>query len=285
MSFSLWVTVAFIVVELAAGIRADSLALLSDAGHNFTDALALGLAWFAVYLQTRPPDESKTFGYQRAGVLAAFVNALTLVALALFIFYESYERFLSPRAVEENIMIVVAAAGLIVNIAVMIALRADSKRDINIRGAFVHMLGDALSSLGIIVGGFAIAATGLQWIDPLLSVLIGVLILWSGWDIVRESLNILLEGLPRGMARDEVRNSLRSVEGVIDVHDLHIWSLSSHSHALSCHAVIDDRPLSSSAAILERINRLLETRFDIHHATVQFEHRRCERSEEICSER
>ncbi len=285
LAISLWVTAAFIVIEFAAGIRADSLALLSDAGHNFTDALALGLAWLAVWLQARPPDESKTFGYHRAGVLAAFVNALTLVVLALFIFYESYERFAAPRVVQEDIMIAVAAAGLVVNVVVMIALHADSKRDLNIRGAFMHMLGDALSSLGIIAGGFAIAATGLPWIDPLLSVLIAVLILWSGWGIVRESLNILLEGLPRGMIRDEVHSSLCGVEGVIDVHDLHIWSLSSHSHALSCHAVIADRPLSSSAAILERINHVLETRFDIHHATVQFEHRRCERSEEICSER
>ena len=285
LAISLWVTAAFIVIEFAAGIRADSLALLSDAGHNFTDALALGLAWLAVWLQARPPDESKTFGYHRAGVLAAFVNALTLVVLALFIFYESYERFAAPRVVQEDIMIAVAAAGLVVNVVVMIALHADSKRDLNIRGAFMHMLGDALSSLGIIAGGFAIAATGLPWIDPLLSVLIAVLILWSGWGIVRESLNILLEGLPRGMVRDEVHSSLCGVEGVIDVHDLHIWSLSSHSHALSCHAVIADRPLSSSAAILERINHVLETRFDIHHATVQFEHRRCEHSEEICSER
>lgn len=285
LGISFWITAAFIVVELAAGIRAESLALLSDAGHNFTDAMALGLAWFAFRLQTRPPDKSKTFGYHRAGVLAAFVNAAALVVLALFILYESYERFLTPRAVQEDIMIAVAAAGLAVNIAVMLALRAERKRDINIRGAFVHMLGDALSSLGIIAGGVAIAVTGLPWIDPLLSVLIGLVILWSGWDIMRESLNILLEGLPRGMVRDEVHNSLCGVEGVIDVHDLHIWSLSSHSHALSCHAVIADRPLSASAAILERINHVLETRFDIRHTTVQFEHQRCERSDEICSER
>ena len=285
LAVSLWITAAFIVIEFAAGVRAGSLALLSDAGHNFTDALALGLAWFAVRLQARPPDKSKTFGYHRAGVLAAFVNALTLVVLALFIFYESYERFTAPRTVQEDIMIVVASAGLAVNVAVMLALHADSKRDINIRGAFVHMLGDALSSLGVIAGGFAIAATGLQWIDPLLSVLIGLLILWTGWGIVRESMNILLEGLPRGMSRDEVHHSLCAVEGVIDVHDLHIWSLSSHSHALSCHAVIADRPLSASAAIRERICDVLETRFGIRHATVQFEHQCCEHSDEICSER
>ena len=284
LQISLWVTAAFIGIEFAAGVRADSLALLSDAGHNFTDALALGLAWFAVYLQAKPPDESKTFGYHRAGVLAAFVNALTLVILAFFIFYESYERFLTPRVVEEDIMIVVAVAGLIVNIIVMVALHADSKHDINIRGAFMHMLGDALSSVGIIIGGFVIAATGILWIDPLLSVLIGVLILWSGWDIIRESLNILLEGLPRGMTRDEVQSSLRDVDGVLDIHDLHIWSLSSNSHALSCHAVIPDLPLSASDVILRRINHVLGSQFSIHHTTVQFEYECCEHSDEICSE-
>jgi cobalt-zinc-cadmium efflux system protein len=283
LQISLWVTVAFIVIEFAAGIKAQSLALLSDAGHNFTDALALGLAWFAFYLQCKPPSETKTFGYHRAGVLSAFVNALALVVLAVWIFYESYERFLNPRVVNQDIMLVVAAAGLVVNVVVMWALHADSRRDINIRGAFMHMLGDALSSVGIIVGSIAITLTGSLWIDPLLSVLIGVLIVWSGWDIIRESIHILLEGLPRGMKLDEVCGELRSIDGVIDVHDTHIWSLSSNSHALSCHAVIEDIPPSASDAILHRMNRLLADRFAIQHTTIQFEHVECEHSESICS--
>ncbi|MDA1313934.1 MAG: cation diffusion facilitator family transporter [Acidobacteria bacterium] len=283
LQFSLWVTVVFIVIEALAGIKAQSLALLSDAGHNFTDALALGLAWFAFYVQAKPPSETKTFGYHRAGVLSAFVNALALVVLAFWIFYESYDRFLNPRVVNQDIMLVVAAAGLVVNVAIMWALHAESRHDINIRAAFMHMLGDALGSVGIIVGSIAITLTGSLWIDPLLSVLIGVLILWSGWDIIRESIHILLEGLPRGMKFDEVCGGLRSIDGVIDVHDMHIWSLSSNSHALSCHAVIEDIPLSASDAILHRMNHLLADRFDIHHTTIQFEHIECEHSGEICS--
>ena len=248
LQLSLWITAAFIVVEFAAGIKAQSLALLSDAGHNFTDALALALAWFAFYLQSKPPNETKTFGYHRAGVLSAFLNAATLVLLALFIFYEASLRFLSPREVEEGIMIVVAAAGLVVNI-----------------------------------GGVVIAYTGVLWIDPLLSVLIGLLILWSGWDIIRESLNILLEGLPRGMKREGICRALKEIDGVIDVHDVHAWSLSSNSHALSCHALINDLPPSASDQILRRINDVLGERFHIHHTTIQFEHVQCEHAESICS--
>ena len=280
--FSLWITAAFIVIELVAGIRAHSLALLSDAGHNFTDTLALGLAWAAFRWQQMPPDESRTYGYHRAGVLAAFVNALTLVALSVWIFVESYHRFLEPREVEETIMIVVAGAGLIVNLAVMKALHSASARDINVRSAFMHMLGDALSSVGIIVGGFAIRWSGAAWIDPLLSVLIGALILWTAFDVVRESLNILLEGLPRGIRLEDVCGALKGIDGVADVHDVHIWSLSSNAHALSCHAVIEDLPPSESGVILGRINHLLGERFGIRHTTIQFEHLVCPEATEIC---
>lgn len=283
LQLSLWLTAAFIVVEVAAGVTADSLALLSDAGHNFTDSLSLLLAWFAFRWQQLPPDETKTFGYHRAGVLAAFVNALVLVALSLWIFWESYERFRAPQPVGEMVMIVVAVAGLIVNAVVMWALHADAKHDLNIRGAFLHMLGDALSSVGIVIGGVAIAYTDALWIDPLLSVLIGALILWSAWGIIGESLNILLEGSPRGVERSSVQDALRAIEGVSDVHDLHIWSLSSDAHALSCHAVIPDMPPSESRAILARINRTLAEQFRIRHATVQFESSECNSAHEICS--
>jgi cobalt-zinc-cadmium efflux system protein len=282
LQFSLWITAAFIVIELAAGIKAHSLALLSDAGHNFTDTLALGLAWAAFRWQQKPPDESRTYGYHRAGVLAAFVNALTLVALSVWIFVESYHRFLQPREVEETIMIVVAGAGLITNLAVMKALHAASAHDLNVRSAFMHMLGDALSSVGIIIGGFAIRATGAAWIDPLLSVLIGALILWTAFDVVRESLNILLEGLPRGIRLEDVCGALKGIDGVADVHDVHVWSLSSSSHALSCHAVIADLPPSESGAILGRMNHVLADRFGIRHTTIQFEHLECPEAMAIC---
>lgn len=282
LQFSLWLTVAFIIAEVAAGVTADSLALLSDAGHNFTDSLSLLLAWFAFRWQMRPPDKHRTFGYQRAGVLAAFVNAIVLIALSLYIFWESYERFLAPREVAEGVMIVVAATGLVVNLVVMRALHADT-HDLNVRGAWLHMAGDALSSVAIIVGAVAIRYTGLNWIDPLLSVLIGALILWSAWGIVRESLEILLEGLPANLSHEEICGVLNDVEGVLDVHDLHVWSLSAADRALSCHALIDDMPPSESRAILARMNDVLEDRFRISHTTIQFEHVECEHAARICT--
>jgi cobalt-zinc-cadmium efflux system protein len=275
LSWSMGVTLTFVAVEGIAGIQAHSLALLSDAGHNFTDALALLLAAFAYRLESRPADEEKTFGYHRAGVLAAFVNAATLLALSLFIFRESYQRLVSPPKVHEATMLWVAAAGLVVNLGVMWGLKPDKDRDINVRAAFVHMLGDALGSFGIILGAIAIRYTGWQRIDPALSVLIGLMIIWTAWGILRESLNILLEGLPRGMKLRTVCDAIGAVEGVRDVHDLHVWSLGSSVHALSCHVRIEDLPPSESEAILKRINRRLAAEFHIHHTTIQFEHNSC----------
>jgi cobalt-zinc-cadmium efflux system protein len=276
-------TWGFVVVEIVAGLRAHSLALLSDAGHNFTDALALLLAWMAFRLQSRPADEVKTYGYQRAGVLAAFVNALTLVALAAWIFYESVLRLQHPQNVAEGVMIAVAALGVLLNGGIMWALRVARRSDLNVRSAFVHMLGDALGSGAIVAGGVIMLYTGWQRVDPVLSILIGALIVWTAWDIIRESLNILLEGLPRGIRLGEVAEHMRLVEGVLDVHDLHIWSLGSSSHALSCHVLIQDVPPSCSDVILRALNGVLADRFHISHTTVQFEHVSCPISESGCA--
>jgi len=283
LRWSLAATVLLVAVEVAAGIQAHSLALLSDAGHNFTDALALLLAWFGFYLQSKPADENKTYGYHRAGVLAAFVNALTLVLLSAWIFYEGIGRLRRPQAVHEGVMIAVAALGLVVNGGIMLALRGASRDDLNIRSAFVHMLGDALGSIGIIAGAVVMRYTGWEQIDPVLSILIGVLIVWTAWGIIRESLNILLEALPRGIDLREVIRRMRVVDGVLDVHDLHIWSLGSSTHALSCHVLIADVPPSSSDAILQRLNGMLAERFHISHTTVQFEHASCAISENGCA--
>ena len=275
LKWSLAVTVLFVLVEFAAGLEAHSLALLSDAGHNLTDAVALLLALFAFHFQSKPPDEVRTFGYHRAGVLAAFVNALALLLLSGFIFFESYRRLLDPPEVHTGIMLVVAVLGLLVNTGVMWGLHRDSAHDLNIRGAFLHMLGDALGSVAIIAGAITIRYTGWRHIDPILSILIAALIVWTAWAIVRESLNILLEGLPKGLKLSTVEQAMRRVEGVIGVHDLHIWSLGSSVHALSCHVRIEDVPLSESETILERLNLMLRDRFDIRHTTVQFEHTNC----------
>ena len=282
LRWSVAATLVFVVVEVIAGFRAHSLALLSDAGHNSTDALALLLAWVANHLESRPANEIKTYGYQRAGVLSAFVNALTLVALSAWIFYESVGRLRDPQSVHQDIMISVASLGLLLNAGIMWALRAARHHDLNVRSAFVHMLGDALGSIAIVAGAIAIGYTGWVQIDPLLSICIGLLIVWTAWDIIHESLNILLEGLPRGIALQDVIGSMRSVDGVIDVHDLHIWSLGSSTHALSCHVQIEDVPPSSSDAILRRLNSMLAGRFHIHHTTVQFEHVSCVISENGC---
>jgi len=275
-------TFAFMGVEVFAGIRAHSLALVSDAGHNFTDALALLLAWFGFYLQSRPADEVKTYGYHRAGVLTAFVNALTLVALSAWIFYESWQRLRHPEPVHETVMMLVAAAGLALNGGIMWGLRAARQNDINVRSAFVHMLGDLLGSVAIIAGAIAIRYTGWSQVDPLLSILIGALIVWTAWDIIKESLNILLEGLPRGLQLQSVLAAMGQVEGVLDVHDLHIWCLGSSTRALSCHVLIEDVPPSASNCILARINDMLGHQFHIHHSTIQFEHVGCAVSESGC---
>jgi len=283
LRWSLLATLAFVGVEMAAGLRAHSLALLSDAGHNFTDALALLLAWFGVYFQSKPADEVKTYGYHRAGVLAAFVNALALVALSVAIGWESVVRLRNPAPVGAAIMMAVAALGLAVNGGVMLALRASSRNDLNVRTAFIHMLGDALGSIAIVIGAAAIRFTGWRQIDPALSILIAVLIVWTAWGIIREALNILLEGLPRGLNLSGVIATIRDVEGVLDVHDLHIWSLGSSTRALSCHVTIADIPASASDLVLRRLNQVLAERFHIFHSTVQFEHATCAISENGCA--
>lgn len=275
-------TLLFVAVEVVAGLRAHSLALISDAGHNSTDALALLLAWIANYLESKPANEIKTYGYQRAGVLSAFVNALTLVALSAWIFYESAGRLRHPELVDEKVMLSVASLGLLLNAGIMWSLRSARHHDLNVRSAFVHMLGDALGSVAIMAGAVAISYTGWVQVDPLLSICIGLLIVWTAWDIIHESLNILLEGLPRGLSLQDVIGSMRGVEGVLDVHDLHIWSLGSSTHALSCHVQIEDVPPSASDGILRQLNGMLAERFHIHHTTVQFEHVSCAVSETGC---
>jgi cobalt-zinc-cadmium efflux system protein len=283
LRWSLAATVLFVVIEAVAGIQAGSLALLSDAGHNVTDALALLLAWLGAFLESKPADEVKTYGYQRAGVLSALINALTLMALSAWIFYESYHRLRHPEPVQDRIMLVVAGFGLLVNGGIMWGLRTARHRDINIRSAYMHMLGDALGSIAIMGGAVAIHYTGWDRVDPLLSILIGLLIIWTAWDIIRESLNILLEGLPRGMRLQSVIASMRATEGVLDVHDLHIWSLGSDTHALSCHVVIADVPPSSSDSILKRLNEMLAEHYRIRHTTIQFEHVECALSGSGCA--
>ncbi len=275
LRLSLVATLAYVVLTLIAGLRAHSLALISEAGHNVSDALALLLSFVAVYFQSRPATDAKTFGYQRAGVLAAFVNATTLVVLSIWIVVEALHRLAMPETVQPRLMMYVAAAGVVMNGVIALLLSRCSK-DVNIRSALVHMLGDTLSTAAVIIGGAAILMTGHTWIDPLLSLIIAALILWSSLSIVRETLNILLEGTPKGISLPEIRTTLQKITGVEDVHDLHVWSLGSQTHALATHVKIADIPPSESALILDQIKITLREKFQVHHTTIQFENSDCE---------
>jgi cobalt-zinc-cadmium efflux system protein len=275
LRISLVLTLSYIAVTAVAGIKAHSLALLSEAGHNVSDFVAIALSLVAVYFHSRPATDTKTYGYQRAGVLAAFVNGLTLIAIAILIFIEAFRRLYVPVVVKPGVMMAVAAAGVVMN-GLMAALLWKSGNDVNIRSAFVHMLGDTLSTAGVIFGGLVILYTGRNWIDPALSFAIGALVLWSSWGIVHETLNILLEGTPRGLRLQNIISELEAVSGVNDVHDLHVWSIGSHQHALSCHISIADIPLSESETILRQVKQRLRDGFHIEHTTIQFEHVICE---------
>src|SRR5450432_3859753 len=275
LKISLAVTAVYIALLVVAGIRAHSLALLSEAGHNLSDFLALLLSWIAVYLQSRPPSATKTYGYHRAGVLVALVNAASLMAVSFLIFYEAFRRLQHPEPIHAGTMMIVAAAGVVMNGAIaLMLLRSD--RDVNIRSALIHEIGDTLSTAAVIAGGWAIMATGQSWIDSALSVGIGALILWSGFGIVRETLNILLEGTPRGLKLERVEEAMRAVDGVNDVHDLHVWNIGSETRALSCHISIADIPPSVSERILRDVKECLHHEFRIDHTTIQFEHEVCE---------
>jgi cobalt-zinc-cadmium efflux system protein len=274
LRYSLVATFVYVLVTLVAGLRAHSLALLSEAGHNLTDLLALLLSWVAVFIQTRPPSATKTYGYHRAGVLAAFINALTLVVVAFYIFYEAVQRLSHPVEVQPKVMIWVALAGVVMN-GVISWFLFRAAHDVNIRSAFVHQLGDTLSTAAVIVGGWVILLTGRHWVDPALSIGIGALILWSSLGIIRETLNILLEGTPRGMSLQQIVLNLSAISGVDDVHDVHIWSIGSNNHALSCHVRIADMPLSETEDILRKMTELLARQFHIHHTTIQFEYTLC----------
>jgi cobalt-zinc-cadmium efflux system protein len=275
LKLSLAATFCYVVATFYFGVRAHSLALISEAGHNVSDMLAIVLSYVAVYFQTRPATDEKTFGYQRAGVLAAFVNALTLIVLSGWIAFAALHRLATPEPVQPRLMMYVAAAGVLMN-GVIAGLLWRFSGDVNIRSVFLHMLGDTLSTAAVIAGGVAILFTGMTWIDPVLSMIIAGMILYSSYGIVRETLHILLEGTPKDLQLHEIRASMQSVGGVLNVHDLHVWSLGSSSHALATHVTIAEMPLSDCGEILEGINSALRDRFHIHHTTIQFETTGCE---------
>ncbi len=265
------ITLGLVATEFVVGTIAHSLALVSDAWHNLTDVPSLVLAAIAIHWEHRPPDHQKTFGYQRAGVLAAFVNSLVMIAVALFICYEGYGRIMSPEPIATGAMLWVGVAALAANGATTLGV-AGGRGDLNLRAVFIHNLADSLSSLGIIAGAWLIRMTGQTMIDPVIAFLIAGLMLWSAVGIVTESVNILLESLPKGMSLENVATAMLGVPGVCEVHDVHIWSLGSQSRALSCHVRILDMPTSESEIICHKLNEVVATQFGITHTTIQFEH-------------
>ena len=268
-------TASILVLEAVGGFLAHSLALLSDSGHMMTDLLALLLSLFAMRFAARPATDSKTYGYYRMEILTALFNGTLLAVLSLYLFYEAFHRLMNPRVVATGLMLAVAGVGLLANLG-GIALLSPSRKNLNVRGALLHILGDAFSSVGVIVGGIVMRVTGWYRADSLISMLIGVVILWSALRLMKEAVDILLEAAPSGAALGEIARAMGSVDGVVGIHDLHVWSITTGMPALSGHVVVKDRFLADSDLMLNRIKEVLEERFGIGHTTLQVESERYE---------
>jgi cobalt-zinc-cadmium efflux system protein len=263
-------TFVLVFAELAAGYAGHSIALISDAVHNLTDVPTLVISWLATRWAKRPPTPEKTYGYHRAGILAAFVNSMLLAIVALFLVLESIDRLRHPAEIHTGIMLWVSVLALLINGGITFAV-SGGRRDLNVRSVWIHNLGDALSNVAIVAGALAIRWTGATWVDPVIGIGIGAMILWSGTGILRESSHILLEGLPKNIRLEEVARAVLRVEGVQEVHDVHIWTLGTDLHAISCHVRIPDMHMENSEKILDRIREILAHDFHITHTTIQFE--------------
>jgi cobalt-zinc-cadmium efflux system protein len=275
LRITLGLVLVIMIAEVIGGVLSNSLALLSDAGHMLTDALALGLSLFALALARRPATPTRTFGYHRAEIMAALANGSILVLVSVYIFYEAYRRFSALPTVKTPLMLTIAVIGLVANLAGVFLLRRGSRASINVRAAFWHVIGDTMSSVGVVIGGVIIYFTGWYIVDPILAVVIGVVILWGAVRIVREATDILLESVPGHVRIEEVAAAVKSVPGVEDMHDIHIWTITSGIYALSAHLSITDRTVSQSCDILTKVNRVLEENFNITHTTLQLECESC----------
>ena len=269
--FSIGLTLAFVVVEIFAGLFANSLALLTDAAHNATDVIALALTWWALRITAKPANQGKTYGYHRAGILVALANSTTLVLIAVGIFYDADRRLLAPPEVKADVLIGVGVAAIVVNLVTALLVRHGSEHDLNLKSAYLHLMGDVLSTVGAVVAGILIRFTGLNWVDPLVSILIGLLILWNAWGILRESVNILMESTPKDIDMDALEGDILMVMGVVGVHDLHVWSITHSLRTLSAHIVTQDIPISQGATIQSAVSEMLDRKYGIGHATLQLE--------------
>lgn len=279
---SLTLTGVILVAEVVGGLWTGSLALLSDAAHVFLDVLALGMSYVALRLASLPADDRHTYGFHRLQVLAALANGATLLLVALGIWREAWNRLMHPEPVLVGPMLVVAVVGLVVNLVVALALREHDHHDLNVRSAFLHVLGDALASVGVIVAGGVIALTGWMPADPLMSVLIGLIIILGGGRVLLKSVHILAEGMPEGLTATGVAEAMRRVPGVAGVHDLHVWTVGPGYLALSAHVVLSDQALQQMATVMQALKQALSDKFGIEHTTIQCECTDCGQGEQAC---
>jgi cobalt-zinc-cadmium efflux system protein len=282
LSFSIFITLSFVLVEGLTGYFSHSLSLVSDAGHNFADALALIFSWYGIRIARRPSTAQRTFGYHRVGILAALVNAVSLVVMALLIFWEASERLRDPQPVQSKPMILVALIAVLLNTVISVWLKDAAKHDLNVRSAYLHMVGDAVSAAGVVAAGVIIAITGASIADPIVSILIGMMILWSSWGVLKESVNVLLEGIPKGVKMDEVEQTIGNVHGVLAVHDLHVWTVGAGMICCSCHIMVDEQSVRSGENVLRAVTQELEHNFGIAHTTIQVEVEGCEPNDMYC---
>ena len=276
LRIALILTIVIMVVETAGGIISHSLALTSDAGHMLVDALALVLSLVALNLAKKPATSIRTYGFHRAEIMAALANGVTLVLVAAYIFYEAYQRFRNPPTVRTPIMLAIAVVGLIANLITMQLLHHERHSNLNVRAAFFHVFGDMISSVGVIAGGIIIAITGWKIVDPIIAIMIGIVILWGAVGLVRESVDILMETVPKQIQLDKVIETIKNVNGVVELHDIHIWTITSGIYALSTHILIQDQMLSHTSEIIATINHELEQKFNITHTTFQLECEKCD---------
>ena len=284
---SIILTSLILAAEVVGGLWSGSLALLSDAAHVFSDIFALALSYFALRLAARPPDDRHSFGWHRAEVIAALVNGASLLVIAIGIWVEAVKRWQAPLEIKGTEMLVIAIIGLVVNIIVAVILGghdhthdhphdAHEKRNLNVHSAYLHVLGDLVSSIGVIAAAVIIQLTGARWIDPLISMVIGIIILVSAYRLLRSSLHILIEGVPEGLTIQQLNKVITNIEEVETVHDLHVWSLGSNQVSLSAHVVLSPENFRQQQPVLEKIRNLLAAEYGIRHTTLQFEETRCE---------
>ena len=269
------ITFTFCLFEALIGYQSNSLALMADAAHNFADAFALGLSAFALWMASKPADDKRTFGYHRVGILAALVNAAGLAIMSLVIFWEAVQRLQNPEVVNSNSMIWVALVAIVINSGIAWWLSAAAKNDLNIRSAYLHMVGDAAASLAVVIAGVIILFSSWYIADPIVSVIFAFLVLWSSWSILTESIQMLLEGTPVGLDLATVKQKITQVQGVLNVHDVHVWAISSGLTACNCHILIAEQNVSAGQKIQQDVTHMLEHDFKINHATIQIEVEDC----------